>query len=92
MKKSNKSAIEKIQNHLQEHFLPLHPDSKIKVKKGYGKNIHILIISEDFAGVPVKQRDEMVWQILENLPEEEIFRISLCLLWTEEEAPEGIAV
>jgi stress-induced morphogen len=92
MRKSNKNAIEKIQNHLLEHFLPLHPNSKIKVKKGYGKNIHILIISKDFAGAPVKQRDEMVWPILEKLPKEEFFRISLCLLWAEEEVPEGVTV
>ncbi len=88
--RAKKRTIERIRNHLEEHFLPEHPNAKIMVGEGYKENIHLMIISEDFADVPSRKRDDMVWPILEQLPNKDFFRISLCLLLTKDELPDGV--
>jgi len=90
MRNAKRKAMARIRKHLEEHFLPGHPNAQIMVGEGYNENIHLMIISEDFADVPSRKRDDMVWSILEQLPPKDFFRISLCLLLTKNELPDGI--
>jgi len=90
MRRAKKKAIERIRKHLEEHLLPKHPNAIIMVGEGYKENIHLMIISEDFADVSSRKRDDMVWPILEQLSPKDFFRISLCLLLTRNELPEGV--
>ena len=90
MRSAKKKAMERIRKHLDEHFLPEHPNAKIMVGEGYNENIHLMIISEDFADLSSRKRDDMVWPILEQLFSKDFFRISLCLLLTKDELPDGV--
>lgn len=80
-----KELMRRIKQMLKAEFVATHPGSKIKVSEGWGDNIHVLVVSEAFKGMPAEKRDDMVWPILEKLPKTEMTHISLCLLLTPEE-------
>jgi len=81
-----KKPMKHIEQMLKAEFVATHPGSEIQVSEGWGDNIHVLVVSEAFKGMPAEKRDDMVWPILEKLPEDEMIYISLCLLLTPEEA------
>lgn len=86
----NKREVKELMKHVEQmlkaDFVATHPDSEIQVSEGWGDNIHILVVSEAFKGMPAEKRDDMVWPILEKLPKADMIHISLCLLLTPEEA------
>jgi len=85
-KREVKELMKRIEQMLKAEFVATHPGSEIQVSKGWGDNIHVLVVSEAFKGMPAEKRDDMVWPILEKLPKTEMTHISLCLLLTPEEA------
>jgi hypothetical protein len=76
---------DKIKNLLTQGFGALDPNCRILVNISRLNKIHIVIISDLFEKKSLSERDDMVWPILETLPDEEIILITLCLLITYDE-------
>jgi len=79
--------IKNIKVLLENKFAENHPGTIVQVGSGFGDNIHVRIISPHFEGIPRLQRDDEIWGILEELPEDDVLRISLCILLSPSEAP-----
>jgi len=85
-KQEIKALMKRIKQMLKKEFAAIQTGSEVYVSKGWNDNINVLVVSEAFEGMPAKARDNMVWPILEKLPETEMRHISLCLLLTPDEA------
>src|SRR5438034_14013 len=70
---------------LREKYLPAHDRAQIKVYRYNSTSIRIRILDPDFAGKSIVEREEMVWPILDALPDEIVQDISILLLLTPEE-------
>ena len=91
-KREIKTLMQHIEQMLKAEFAAIQAGSEVHVSKGWNDNIHVLVVSHAFKGIPAKARDDMVWPILEKLPETEMRHISLCLLLTPEEAETPFAI
>ncbi|HKI20797.1 MAG TPA: hypothetical protein VKA15_23095, partial [Isosphaeraceae bacterium] len=65
-----------------EEFKSAHPRAKIEIQRKNSVSIRIRIIDPDFKGLDLVERDNQLWKILENLPDEVLSQISLLLLLT----------
>lgn len=55
------------------------------------RRIHIVVVSKQFAGLDLEERDEKVWPVLEtNLKPDQLQRIAMCMLLTPQEAAKMI--
>ena len=82
------SRIRSIKELLENRFAANYPGTIVQVGSGFGDNIHVRIISPHFEEMPRSKRDDEIWGILEELPEEDVLRISLCILLSPSEAPQ----
>lgn len=49
--------------------------------------IHIVVVSKQFVGLELEERDEEIWPILEtHLKPDQLQRIAMCMLLTPQEA------
>ena len=81
------SATKRVKALLENKFAANHPGTIVQVGSGFGDNIHVRIISPHFEGMPRSQRDDEIWGILEELPEDDVLHISLCILLSSSEVP-----
>jgi hypothetical protein len=67
------------------------PRAEIEAYRQNSVSVRIRILNPEFAGRTRAQREEEVWAVLNNLPEEAVAEISLLLLLTSEEAKNSFA-
>ncbi|MBM3238533.1 hypothetical protein FJZ31_19740 [Candidatus Poribacteria bacterium] len=79
--------IRSIKELLKDKFAGNYPGTIVQVGSGSGDNIHVRIISPHFEAMPRSKHDDEIWGILEELPEEYVLHISLCILLSPSEAP-----
>lgn len=89
--RSSTSLEKKIGTALSKSFSP--PDC-VKFEPGYQDNVHVLVVSGKFRGKTEKQKQDMLWQAIdesEALTAADKVRISLILPLTPDEASTGMA-
>ena len=70
---------------LKRKYQPAHPSADIRAYRYNSASVRVRIIDPDFAGKDTAQREDMVWPILESLPERVLEDISVVLLIPPEE-------
>jgi len=68
-----------------------HPSAQVTIYRQNNVSIRVRIVDRNFQGKSRAEREELVWVILEQLPEELASEISLLLLLTPGEAKESFA-
>ena len=81
-----KATRDNIKSLLTQQFGILDPYCRILVNVSRLNKIHIVVVSDLFKKKSLSERDDMVWPILEILPDEEVILITFCLLITPDEA------
>ena len=76
---------------LRELYQQLHPEAKIKSYRQNSAAIRVRIIDSDFRRLDRSARHNLVWNILESLPENIQSQITMLLLLTPEEVKTSIA-
>jgi stress-induced morphogen len=71
---------------LRRDYGAQHPGAKIDVYRYNSASIRIRIIDSAFAGKTIPEREEMVWPILEGLPERTQSEITVLLVVTPGES------
>jgi hypothetical protein len=84
-KKETDPYVQAIQSHLEEEYLPDHPDAEVEVKRYNSASIRVRIIDPAFAGQNLTARDTEIWKLLEALPDDIRAEINLLLLLTPPE-------
>ena len=74
-----------------EKYDDAHPQAEIEAYRQNSVSVRIRILNPEFAGKSRAQREEEVWAVLNELPEEAVAEISLLLLLTPEEAARSFA-
>jgi stress-induced morphogen len=77
-------CLEAVKRALAEYELQ-HPRSEIEAYRQNDWSIRVRIVDPDFKGASRTERDDRVWQFLDELPEEVQGHISFLLLLTPEE-------
>jgi hypothetical protein len=81
--------IDKDVRHVLDAFLngygEAHPRAKIEAYRYNPGSIRVRILDPDFAGMSWGERENLLWPIVENLPEEKRMQVSLLLLLTPKE-------
>jgi hypothetical protein len=68
-----------------------HAQAEIEVYRQNSVSVRIRVIDPDFEGKSRTQREDELWSLLGQLPEETVAEISLLLLFTPEEAEKSFA-
>jgi hypothetical protein len=68
-----------------------HPDAQIEAYRQNSVSVRIRVLNPEFAGKTRAEREEEVWDVLNQLPEEAVAEISLLLLLTPSEAKHSFA-
>src|SRR5436190_10868872 len=68
-----------------------HPKAQIEAKRQNNVSVRIRIKDSDFEGMDRVERDSLIWQYLDSLPEEVTSEITLLLLLTPDEARKSLA-
>jgi hypothetical protein len=74
-----------------KQYAQAHPDAEIEVYRYSSVSVRIRVIDSDFRGQGRVEREEELWKLIEQLPEEVVSEISLLLLFTPEEAKKSFA-
>lgn len=77
--------ISRIRNKLIQEYGSHHPRARIDVKRSNSVCVMLRIIDPDFARKGWRKREDMVWKVLETLPEDSFIQISFLALLTPEE-------
>jgi hypothetical protein len=67
-----------------------HPRARIDVKRYNSVSVWVRIIDADFRELSKAERDDLVWNALERLPEELYSQVTMLFLFTPEEAKSSI--
>ena len=67
------------------------PEARIRSYREDSASIRIRIIDPSFRGLDRAQRHDLIWAILESLPEDTLSEIAILLLLTPEETRKSIA-
>lgn len=76
---------EQILRTLRAKYLPQHPRAEFAVFRYDPASVHIRVLDPDFAGVDIPEREDMVWQVLDTLPDPVVQDISILLLLPPDE-------
>jgi hypothetical protein len=68
-----------------------HPAAEIEAYRQNSVSVRIRVINPEFEGRSRAQREDDVWTVLNELPEEAVAEISLLLLLTPDEAKKSFA-
>src|SRR3954447_14774174 len=68
-----------------------HPHAEIEAYRQNSVSVRIRILNPEYAGKSRAQREEEVWAVLDDLPEDVLAEISLLLLLTPAEAGTSFA-
>ncbi|MBN2196315.1 MAG: hypothetical protein JW751_26110 [Polyangiaceae bacterium] len=60
------------------------PHDTVDVSPGYGSNLHVLVVSRRFDGMSERERQELLWSVIDraDLTDAEKTRISLLLAYS----------
>jgi|SRR5205809_656109 len=83
-------ALKQISEALRRYSLA-HPQAAIEAYRQNSVSVRIRVIDSDFSGMTRVEREEELWKILEQLPEDVVAEVSLLLLLTPEEAKKSFA-
>src|SRR5437660_180346 len=72
--------VQQILDALQDQYGAKHPKAEIEAYRYNSASIRIRIIDPDFAGKDLVEREEMVWPIIEALPDNVRSEITVLLL------------
>jgi len=79
-----------IEQRLMNEYLSKHPLADIRVYRYNPAAIRVRIVDPDFAGMDLPNREQVIWPILEKLPEDVRLDVTVCLLITPEEQPRSM--
>ncbi len=68
-----------------------HPHAEIEVYRQNSVSIRLRIVNPEFSGVNRAERHDIIWRVLEGLPEEVQSQLSLLLPLTPEETSTSVA-
>jgi stress-induced morphogen len=68
-----------------------HPRAEVEAYRQNSVSVRIRIIDPDFEGMSRAAREDLLWPLLEQLPEEVMADVSLLLLLTPKEAKRSFA-
>jgi hypothetical protein len=68
-----------------------YPQAEIEAYRQNSVSVRIRILNRAFAGKDRVEREEEVWKVLDQLPEDALSEISLLLLFTPDEAKNSFA-
>jgi stress-induced morphogen len=68
-----------------------HPHAQIDAYRYSSVSIRVRVVDPDFAGIPRGERHEIIWRLLEELPEETQSQMSLLILLTPQETEKSFA-
>ena len=68
-----------------------HPNAKISTYRQNSVSIRIRIVDESFNGISRGDRHDLIWEILEIMPEEYLCDVTLLILLTPEETATSFA-
>jgi stress-induced morphogen len=74
-----------IEEVLAKEYKPRHPKAQIKAYRYNSASVRVRVLDPDFAGKTIPEREDMVWAILDSLPERVRAEITVLLLLTPEE-------
>lgn len=74
-----------------EQYKAAHPRAEVDVRVHEDWAIRIRIVAPDFIGQDLVERENEVWKLLEQLPDEVFCDITMLLLLTPKEAQKSIA-
>lgn len=74
-----------------EGYQQSHPEAVIKSYRQNSVSIHVRIIDPGLRGMDKAERHDLIWKILESLPESMLSQISILLLLTPEEVKGSFA-
>lgn len=66
----------KIEQILQQAF----PGETVDVSDGYQENVHIVVVSRKFTGLSEKEKQEMLWGVIDNSDLADAEKLSISLL------------
>ena len=72
-------ADQEFKNHVKQVFEKSLPGAFIDVSDGYRDNVHIVLVSRQFDGMPEREKDEYLWSIVRPALSTDAGRISLLL-------------
>jgi stress-induced morphogen len=61
------------------------PDDLVDVADGPDDSIHVVIVSRKFDGYRMKQKNDLIWSVLETLPPDEWGKVTLSIGASPEE-------
>jgi stress-induced morphogen len=79
-----KAFYESLQPYIKEHSA-----AKVDVYRQNSGSVRIRVVDPDFQGVSMADRDQNLWPLVENLPEDVFSQLSLLLLLTPKEATDS---
>ncbi len=68
-----------------------HPEAVVEAYRQNSASVRVRIIDPDFAGFDRAERHDIVWRILEKLPEDVLSDVTILLLLTPDELSESLA-
>jgi stress-induced morphogen len=72
-------------------YVEAHPKAKIEAYRQNNVSVRIRIIDPDFQGLSLAEREEVVWPLLDQVPEDVVADVSLLLLLTPKEKADSLA-
>src|SRR5713101_7467246 len=83
--KKTDGKVQKVLDALRKGYGASHPKAKIEAYRYNPCSIRVRIIDADFAGKGLGEREEIIWPIVESLPEHVRMEVSILLLITPSE-------
>jgi stress-induced morphogen len=89
-RKKTDRYVKQVRAALQEKYGLQHPNATIEVYRYNPASIRIRIIDPSFAGKSLVERENIIWPIIESLPENVLTDITLLLLLTPKERKKSL--
>jgi hypothetical protein len=83
--KNHDKTVQQVLNAFVQSYGNEHPRAKIEAYRYNPGSIRVRILDPEFAGKSLGERENVLWPILESLPEETRMQVSLLLLLTPKE-------
>src|SRR5437764_5629528 len=74
-----------------ERYQAQHENAEIEVFRRNSAAIRVCVVDPDFEGKSDHERDRMVWPLLQQLPRDVIWELSILLLLTPDETKKSFA-
>ncbi|HTW93192.1 MAG TPA: hypothetical protein VMD30_00260 [Tepidisphaeraceae bacterium] len=84
-------SVQRIKAILDKEYAAGHPSAKVDVYRQDAVSVRIRVIDPDFRGKNRVERDDLLWAILERLPEQDREDITMVIPLTPQEQKESLA-